>query len=175
MPWFAAIAPKSAPTARPDLRKSISLTPPLSSTPENVTRIVVNAANSAPLSSSQTAYFAKQQPGTSPAPSAGQTPPLLTQNSAPSVLHRQRVVIKPDPSLLRFDSSESDNEEGHSQFPGSSSRKNSRETPKSRPVVHRRPPKRVQFGTQDEDEPDDFERQQPRQLMSRYTIQQTIS
>ena len=91
------------------------------------------------------------------------------------MLHRQRVVIKPDPSLLRFDSSESDNEEGHSQFPGSSSRKNSRETPKSRPVVHRRPPKRVQFGTQDEDEPDDFERQQPRQLMSRYTIQQTIS
>ena len=147
---------------RPDLRKSISLTPSLSSTPENVTRIVVNA-NSAPGVPAQLDDHSSRNL-TGPPP-----PPLLTQNSAPSVLHRQRVVIKPDPSLLRFDSSESDNEEGHSQFPGSS-RKNSRETPKSRPVVHRRPPKRVQFGTQDEDEPDDFERQQPRQLMSRYTI-----
>ena len=96
-------------------------------------------------------------------------PPLLATNSAPSVLNRQKVVVRPDPSFMRFDSSESDNED-YSQFPGKEggggggdSRKTSRETPKSRPVP-RRPPKRVQFGPQDEPDEDEAAGQ-PRQLI----------
>ena len=88
------------------------------------------------------------------------------------MLHRQKVVVRPDPSFMRFDSSESDNED-HSQFPGGgSSRKNSRETPKSRPpAVSRRQPKRVQFGL--EDEPDEDER--PRQLIGAADRRHTLS
>ena len=66
--------------------------------------------------------------------------------------------MRPDPSFMRFDSSESDNDD-HSQFPGGReppSRKASHSaTPKSRPILRR--PKRVQFGP---DEPDEDE--QPR-------------
>ena len=110
-------------------------------------------------------------------------PPLVTTTSAPSVLNRQKVVVRPDPSFMLFDSSESDNED-HSNFPGGGSdsrktskaefpgrggdsRKTSHVTPKSRPVA-RRPPKRVQFGP---DEPD--EDQQPRQQSDLGSVQQS--